>query len=116
MLTSFADLNTSALFGLYCGIAGIVWTTILTDKGMIFNFIDKFLFMRLNTKKQQYEGNYSFLYKIVIGCERCFTGQLALWTFLYLTNRDVLHYSLMSHILCISTAITTVTLLKKVVI
>ena len=113
MLTSFADLTYAVQYGFYCGIMGIVWSTILVDKGMIFNSIDKYLYKKLNSSKQQLEGEYSPLYKIVIGCERCFTGQLALWSYIYFCYNNVLTYSIISHILCVSTGIASVTVIKK---
>lgn len=59
---------------LLIAITGYVFCNILTDAGMIFDFYYKQI--------ERYEVSKPKLYKVLGGCNLCFTGQLALWYFI----------------------------------
>lgn len=44
-----------------------------TDEGQVFEFYGKWL------KKKEFEWRYGWITKAIGGCDRCTTGQAALW-------------------------------------
>lgn len=62
------------------GVLGFVYTNILTESGMIFAPLYKWL--NFSVFKNEKREDYHWLFKILIHCERCFTGQLALWWYI----------------------------------
>jgi hypothetical protein len=109
----FVDLLFAIIYGITCGVIGFVWCIVLTDKGMIFNRLNRYLHNTLNTQKQILEAEYSWMYKILIGCERCFSGQFALWTYIALSIYGSIDYSLLTHIICTSYSICTAAIITK---
>lgn len=109
----YADILISTLYGISCGVIGFVWCIILTDNGMIFNGLNRYLHDKLNTQQQKLEAKYSWIYKIVIGCEKCFSGQFALWTYIGLSVYGSINYCIIGHIICVTYSILTVTLITK---
>lgn len=63
------------------GLLGFVYTNVLTEAGMIFSPLYKWL--NLSIFKNDKREDYHWLFKIIIHCERCFTGQLALWWYVF---------------------------------
>ena len=89
-------------YSIFIGIFGYVWSNILTDDGMILNWFDKW--------SAKYMPDY--LYKPIIGCAYCVSGQLALWSYFFMFE-----YNFLDHILFITTSIFTVeviTFLKRI--
>lgn len=92
-------------------ICAWVYTTILTDSGMILFKYQEFLFKRLNPR-------CSWLFKMIVGCSHCVSGQMALWIYLYMSLFqtqffDILHWDIVTHIWFVSVTIFNVALIKK---
>lgn len=81
------------------GIVGWVFCLILIDDGMVF---DKW-WVVLNKLPM-------WLAKPLGACEYCFTGQMALWIYLYKYHST---YGLLEHITYISVGIFTVRIINK---
>lgn len=89
------------LYSLLIAITGFVYSNLLTEEGHIFHGLKNFLKEHLP----------EYLYKPVIGCERCVTGQLALWVYLYFNYAD---YNFVNHIIFISLSIFLVAIITKI--
>jgi hypothetical protein len=72
-------------------IVAFVYTEILTEQGMILNWLHSII-----TKLP------ATLHKPLISCAYCVSGQMALWLFLYLNWSD---YSLLKHVMFVSLTI-----------
>ena len=84
----------------YILIAILAWTYvhILTDDGMIFCKLDKWM-----------DGKWIFK---IFGCEYCLAGQLSLWYFLYDRWFD---YNFIDHVLYIGLTIFLVKLINRII-
>lgn len=60
-------------------IAAYVYTNILTDVDMIFNWV----YNKLDEKIK-----YRWIFHVIIHCEKCVAGQLSLWVFLFYHYKD----------------------------
>ena len=83
------DLLNFTAVAFLCAVSGFVYTTILTDPGEIFDNLYSFL-------QRRFEATRPKLFKVLIGCERCVSGQLALWTLVFLMVKNYLYYVLQS--------------------
>jgi hypothetical protein len=103
-------------------IVAYVYSVILTDRGMLLSrvsaWISKLCHPKTRMLKTMYPAawqeyldkplivggkrvmDYTWLYKMLIGCERCVSGQMALWWYLFTQN-----YDLMEHIVFIALTI-----------
>lgn len=92
---------------------GFVYAFVLTEPYMIFEKLVVFLERKLPT----------WLFKPIIGCERCVTGQITLWVFVFIfgtnctgyftTDILVLLKTFFTHVYFVCFAIYTCVLLKK---
>lgn len=109
-------LNVKELFDLFAlsitigfmvGCVGFIYTVVLTRPGEIFSGLYRRLNERFNKIDEcTWRKHDHPLFKILIGCEKCNSGQLALWTyplFIGIRNYEPLH--IMYHLFAISTAI-----------
>lgn len=92
---------------LMASVIGYVYIHYLTEPGMFLGWWKKWLAEKL-IEGQEVEWK-AMLFKVVAECEQCFTGQLAMWSFLFYCQG----YSLWLHIFTISLSILFVSLLAK---
>ncbi|MDQ3048838.1 MAG: hypothetical protein M3R27_14905 [Bacteroidota bacterium] len=82
----FPDL--SLLFFVYTilvGMLAFVYTYLLTEPGQIFGRLNNFLYYFFENDKREMKGKPMHpLYMVLIYCEKCVSGQIALWSFLIL--------------------------------
>ena len=88
--------------GLLIAIFGYVYTNILTDVDMILNFVYNQLDQRIT--------KHRWLFHMIIHCEKCVSGQVALWIYL-ITNFH--KYNLLQHIFFITYTILIVEIIKQ---
>lgn len=74
-------------FAILISVFSFVYTVLLTDVDMIFNYLYNFL--ENNTKKK--DGSNRWYFYVLIGCEKCVAGQLALWLYL---KKNIIGYIL----------------------
>ena len=66
---------------LLIAVFAFVYTNILTDAEMLLNPLYNYLDCKLNGPCN--DGTNHWLFKVLIHCERCVSGQLALWIYFY---------------------------------
>ena len=78
LINIFNMINYELL--LLIAIFSFVYTNILTQPDQIFSGLYKFLYRFFKTDERNEAGLSAFwLFKIIIHCEKCVAGQLALW-------------------------------------
>ena len=88
------------LFALNIAIFSVVYVNILCDEGMILFFWWRFLHKHI---KNQY------ILKPIVDCDLCFSGQAALWFYVFYFD----NYNFILHIFFISLVIFTVYIINK---
>ena len=87
-------------------IVAFVYSTILTDSGMILDKYKGFLYGKI--------GKYPMLFKALVGCAYCVSGQIALWYNLYLVFiAKTLTFDLVYLVSLISLSIFNIAIIKK---
>lgn len=90
-------------------ISAFVYTNILTEPEMLFNSLYNYLDVI-------FTGKYRFVFKILIHCEKCLSGQLAFWIYLWVNYNFYLSNNFLSaglnHIFFISFTILIATILN----
>lgn len=88
-----------------------VYSVVLTDANQLLNPLYKRLYIYFKTDERINEGkDYHWLFKILIHCEKCVSGQWALWTYLAM---NYLNYNFFYHLFFISYTITITILITK---
>jgi len=99
-------------------VLAIVYTNILTQGGHIFNGLYNKLDKFFNTDKRICEGkSHHPLFKILIQCELCFSGQFSLWIFIIFNYNNYLSNpftTALQHVLFISLTIFCTSILKSI--
>lgn len=72
------DLIDCTIIAFMCAVCGFVYTALLTDPDQIFDKLHDCLYVHL--KKKGHEK----LFNVLIGCEKCVSGEMALWTLVFL--------------------------------
>lgn len=100
--------------GLLIAMAAYVYTNILTDVNQIFNGIYNWLDEKLNSSLEG--GDKHWLFMVLIYCEKCVGGQMALWIYLYFNYKS---YStdtiitLLQHVFFVTFTILSATVIKE---
>lgn len=84
------------LTALACAVVGYVWVYVLTEPGMILGFVRRL-------KRPAWVAE-------LLTCEYCFTGQLALWSYVYYFWES---YSIPEHIVTVCLSIFFVLIFNK---
>lgn len=88
-------------------IISFVYSVVCTEGGMIFN--KPYVWMQTNLPE--------YLYKPLIGCEKCVAGQMSLWTYIYINydfiNQNNIIYHTSSLIYSCSLSILITYILSK---
>jgi hypothetical protein len=82
------------LYSVAAALVAYVYCMILTEPGMILNAWYNFLDQRLGSKP--------WIFKPLVGCMYCVSGQAACWYYVFLYYSE---YSLLEHVFFISFAI-----------
>lgn len=96
------------LTAILCAISAHVYLNILIKPSMILGPFAKFMNVYFGPLRKK--GEIKWIFKPVIGCDYCVTGQFALWTFLFKTPLE--NYDILNHIGFICLAIFVVELIK----
>jgi hypothetical protein len=86
--------------GLICAIIGYVYSSVLTEPKMLLN--KPYLFLERVFPE--------FIFSPIIGCFRCVSGQIALWTYLFI-HKEYLWYK---HILLVCLSILLSVIIDKI--
>ena len=108
---------THLLLAFVIACTAVVYTCILTEPGEIFASWKRFLDSKLNTPKRACNGlGMHPLYKVLVYCEKCIAGQMALWIFL-IYNFDYYQHgrwiTIIPHVLFIGFTIFSAVAAKK---
>lgn len=91
------------ILSFFISIVAFVYAVILVDDGMILFGYKKFLYKTI--------GKVDYLFKPVVGCPYCVSGQFALWLYLILYYDQ--GYNLLEHITLVSLSIFNIAIIKK---
>ncbi len=105
------------ILSLLIAIGAFVYTNILMGAGEILGEFNAFFYNVFNNEERLIKGDgYHPIYKAFFQCEKCFAGQLAVWTFLIL-NFDAYTYCGLSFLLILQHVLfTTLTILLASII
>lgn len=95
MLIELATLIYFIMVAHFLGLVGVVYSIILTEPGMIFFNLYEKLQRKLPV----------WLFKPVIGCALCVSGQMALWCFMILYTMFDFWFAFALHTMMVSVAI-----------
>lgn len=108
------------LISIVCAVISYVYCCILTGSGMIFFALpDMIRAVVFNPCKSDEQQPLSvMIFKILIDCEKCNCGQLALWSYLVYALRNGYYQAdwlaaLVLHLFTISLAILIITFINK---
>lgn len=94
-------------------VLAFVYSYILSQPGEPFGLLNKWLYRFFENDKRMQEGKELHpLYKLLIGCEKCIAGQIALWCFLLLNYSEYTIKALFPHILFVSLTIFLTVIIK----
>lgn len=72
------------IYSLLIGIFSFTYTYILTEGNQILNWPYKKLYKLFKTEERKEQGKgVHWLFMIIMYCEKCNAGQIALWMYLY---------------------------------
>lgn len=89
-------------------VVAYVYAIILTDGEMLLYSFKGFLYKRI--------GKYKIIYKPLIDCEYCVSGQIGFWWYLYetlLNSNSNIQYNLLTHIAFVSFCIFNIAIINK---
>ncbi len=109
---------TNFLFAFTVAITAFTYSYILTKPSEVFAWLYKSLnILFKNTERYQRGDDMHPVFKLLIGCEKCVAGQLALWLFIIVCRhtylQDIISHMII-HILFIHTTIFLTTLIKSI--
>lgn len=94
---------------------GFTYSTILTEPGEIFSGLYKWLGSVFGNDKREIQGKGNHpIFKMIIGCHRCVTGQMALWFFVILNYGCYTFYHIIYAGLLIGLSILFAETIKKI--
>lgn len=99
-------------------ILAVVYTYILTQPGQLFNGLYNKLdkFFKTDTRRSNGKSEHP-LFKILIYCHLCLSGQVALWLFIYFNWINYFinpFYTLLSHVFTVATTILMAAIIKGI--
>jgi len=105
---------------IFIAITAFVYSNILTQPGEIFGNLYKKLDEFFNTDKRSCTGlGLHPIFKMIMACEKCVSGQLAFWFFMahyyngYLSGTHSFIYNAFTHIGFTCTTIFITTIIKS---
>ncbi len=72
-------LLITSIIGICSGVIGYVYSCELTGSGMLLDWWWNFLYREFDIMNHE-QGQEPKLWKVLIGCERCVSGQISLWS------------------------------------
>jgi len=94
-----------------CAIAGWVYFEHLVKPGMILSPWAKFLNIKIGTLRKG--GPINWIYKPLIGCVYCVSGQIALWSYLWVV--DITQYDIWYHTMFVCCTIFMIDVIKRLI-
>ncbi len=82
MLIALQLFAIAAIVAVMSAVTSCAHTAVLTQPGQIFAPVYRWLDARLNYTNGQRNEEDHWLFKVLVGCEKCNSGQLALWSFI----------------------------------
>ena len=97
-------------------VCGYTYVNILTDTNMILSPWRLFLFKKLNNCDGGAEDNW--LFKILVGCAYCVSGQWSLWAYLFISIFgsdlfDKIEYNPFIHAVVVMVTVFNVAIINK---
>lgn len=93
-------LAAAMFWGLCCAVVGVVWAHVIAGEDNPLNFWFKWL----NTWHEA-PGWHSWVSSPIGGCQKCFSGQLALWTSSVIMSWSWSPWSIAVHFVSACTAV-----------
>lgn len=111
------QLLSLILTALLVAVTGFTYSHILTQPGEVFGKLYLRLDILFNTDKRFRNGlGFHPVFKMIMACPKCVSGQMALWIFTILNYQDYLQsfvWHFVFHILFVGTAIFFATIIKS---
>lgn len=104
------------VYSFLIAVFSFVYSNILTDNGELLNGLKKLLYKLNNEERLNAGHGYHWLYKVLIFCEKCISGQIALWSFLIIhfqEYRNGAFVLVFPHFLFITLTIFFAVIIKK---
>lgn len=99
-------------------VLAVVYVNILTGPGEVLEWLKRGLHNMLNDEQKLNDGEgYHPLYKMLVGCEKCFAGQVALWTYfiMHVDRYQSISFTLIfNHIMFISLTIFMTVIIQSI--
>ncbi len=97
-------------------VCGYTYSNILTDNEMILSKWRLFLYKKFSSCDRTAEDHW--LFKIIVGCAYCVSGQWMLWTYLFISIFDSnlfdkMEYNLFIHLAVIMVTVFNVAIINK---
>ncbi len=109
-------LITNFLFAFTVSITAFTYSYILTQPSEVFSWLYKQLnILFKNSERYQRGDDMHPIFKLLIGCEKCVSGQMALWIYIIICGRNYFNdfvTHLIIHILFVATTIFLTTIIK----
>lgn len=104
-------------YSLLTAIAAFTYSYILTEPGEFFGKIHMWISDYFKNDQRMNEGQPLHpLYKMIIGCEKCVAGQIALWSFLAFNYDNYSIKAAFAHVLYVSLTIFLAAVIKGIYI
>lgn len=90
------------LYAFMCALIGFVYSMVLTEPGQIFNPLYRFLDRKI--------GRFEFIFKPLIDCFKCVSGQIALFSgvFLIPNNGELMRIFTHVYYICLTIFISII--------
>ena len=104
------------LLSFLISITAFVYSNILTQPTELLSSAYRYLDTLFQNDKRYCNGlDMHPIFKMIIGCEKCVSGQMALWIFLFFNYKNYFELStLIYHVLFIGLTIFTTTIIKSI--
>jgi hypothetical protein len=96
-------------------ILAFVYVCILAIPGEVFGKINNFLYLYFKNNEREQAGMFPHpIYKLLIGCEKCIAGQIALWSFLVKNWTEYTYKLIFTHVLFVGLTIFITVIIKSI--
>lgn len=88
------------IFAFVIACTAVVYACVITEPGELLAFWKKFLDEKLNAQKRACLGLGPHpVFKVLVGCEKCISGQMAFWIFLAYNYHGYMLITIIPHLL-----------------
>lgn len=97
-------------------VLAFIYTNVLTQAGEVFGALYSKLYRYFKSDEREQQGLPKHpLFKVLIDCEKCVAGQIAMWSYLIINfNQYICFISVLKHFLFVSLTIFAVIIIKSI--